>query len=217
MIDAAASHGAKLEAMQIVCSCCSEFSRFALLAAAEFAMPDVASRLRIAFVEHRADYRMNLQFCCDHYRSVSEVCRRLKINRQQFNRYLMGSATPSRHNHKLISDFFGLEEDELFGPHAAFAATFKRRMAAQDAPAVLRHHAALLRAVSGASGPRRRGPGARAQLPVRQPHHRGVLIVLVDHAGRPFRLRNESPRRRLGARHGGPDVRRRGRSRPRPH
>ena len=112
-------------------------------------MPDVASRFRLAFVEHKADYRINLQVCCDHYRSVSEVCRRLKINRQQFNRYLMGSATPSRHNHKLISDFFGLEEDELFGPHAAFSATFKRRTAAQDPPAVLRHHAGLLRAVSG--------------------------------------------------------------------
>ena len=113
-------------------------------------MADVVSRFRLAFAEHQADYRTNLQFCCDHYRSVSEVCRRLKINRQQFNRYLIGSATPSRHNHKLISDFFGLEEDELFGPHAAFAATFKRRIASQDTPSVLRHHARLLRAVSGA-------------------------------------------------------------------
>ena len=113
-------------------------------------MAEVASRFRIVFTEHKADYRINLQFCCDHYRSVSEVCRRLKINRQQFNRYLMGRATPSRHNHKLISDFFGLEEDELFAPQADFAATFKRRMASLDTPSVLRHHAQLLRAVSGA-------------------------------------------------------------------
>ncbi len=114
-------------------------------------MADTVSPFRLAFVEHKADYRANLQFCCDHYRSVSEVCRRLRINRQQFNRYLTGSAIPSRHNHKLVSDFFGLEEGELFTPHAAFAATFKRRIKAQDSPAVLRHHAGLLRAISGAN------------------------------------------------------------------
>jgi hypothetical protein len=112
-------------------------------------MADIASRFRIDVAEHKADYLMNLQFCCDHYRSVSEVCRRLKINRQQFNRYLTGVTIPSRHNHKLISDFFGLEVDELFSSHAAFAATFKRRTASQDSPAVLRHHAGLLRTISG--------------------------------------------------------------------
>ncbi len=113
-------------------------------------MADVISPFRIVFAEHKADYRLNLQFCCDHYRSVSEVCRRLTINRQQFNRYLMGSAAPSRHNHKLISDFFGLEDEELFTSHATFAATFKRRLATQDVPAVLPRSASLLRAVSSA-------------------------------------------------------------------
>ncbi|MCW6512717.1 hypothetical protein [Lichenifustis flavocetrariae] len=63
----------------------------------------------------------------------------------------MGSAIPSRNNHKLISDFFGLEEGELFGPHTAFAATFKRRLPAGDPPAMLRHHAGLLRAISSAN------------------------------------------------------------------
>lgn len=112
-------------------------------------MADVASRFRLAFAEHRAEYRLSLQLCCDHYRSVSEVCRRLAINRQQFNRYLTGSVTPSRHNHKVIGDFFGLEEDELFTPHATFAASFKRRTAARDAHAASRRQASLLRAVCG--------------------------------------------------------------------
>ena len=109
-------------------------------------MADIASPLRLAFAEHKADYRRNLQFCCDHYRSVSEVCRRLAINRQQFNRYLLGSATPSRHNHKLITDFFGLDDGELFTPHADFAASFKRRVA-RDASATL-PLSSLLQAVS---------------------------------------------------------------------
>jgi hypothetical protein len=28
-------------------------------------MADIASRFRIAVAEHKADYLMNLQFCCD--------------------------------------------------------------------------------------------------------------------------------------------------------
>ena len=111
-------------------------------------MPDSVSPFRLAFAEHEADYRMNLQFCCDHYRSVSEVCRRLAINRQQFNRYLVGSAIPSRHNHKLITDFFGLEDGELFTKHTTFAASFKRRMDTQDALAVRPRLSSLLRAIS---------------------------------------------------------------------
>jgi hypothetical protein len=59
----------------------------------------------------------------------------LKINRQQFNRYLTGTAVPSRHNYKLISDFFGLEPEHLFMPSAAFAASFKPRTMAEPAPA----------------------------------------------------------------------------------
>jgi hypothetical protein len=94
----------------------------------------VTLSFQITFADRRDDYRANLQLCCDHYRSVSEVCRRLKINRQQFNRYLAGTAAPSRHNHKLISEFFGLEPEELFNRHAAFAASFKRRSATEHAP-----------------------------------------------------------------------------------
>ncbi|GAB4064909.1 hypothetical protein KHC28_11390 [Ancylobacter sonchi] len=110
-------------------------------------MADIATRFRVLLAERQADYRANLQFCCDHYRSVSDVCRRLKINRQQFNRYLGGTAVPSRHNHKRICDFFGLEEDELFTPHEAFAASFKRRVGSQ--PAMSDTSLALLQKLTG--------------------------------------------------------------------
>ena len=111
-------------------------------------MIDVASPFRLLMSAHGRDYRTNLQFCCDHYRSVSEVCRRVKVNRQQFNRYLAGSAAPSRHNHRRISEFLGLEEHELLMPHGAFAETFARRTTARQPSPALARHAALLRGVS---------------------------------------------------------------------
>lgn len=111
-------------------------------------MVDRASPLRLLISAHEANYRANLQFCCDHYRSVSEVCRRLNLNRQQFNRYLVGSAAPSRHNHRRISNFFGLEEHELLMPHEAFAETFARRTSAVQPLSALDRYAALLREAS---------------------------------------------------------------------
>ena len=111
-------------------------------------MVEVVSPFRLLVSAHGADYRANLQFCCDHYRSVSEVCRRLRLNRQQFNRYLAGSSAPSRHNHRRISDFFGLEEHELLMPHEVFAKTFARRTAARQLLPALDRHAALLREAS---------------------------------------------------------------------
>ncbi|EAA3799300.1 XRE family transcriptional regulator, partial [Salmonella enterica subsp. enterica] len=32
----------------------------------------------------------NLKLLCSHYRSIAEVCRKLAINRAQFNKYLGG-------------------------------------------------------------------------------------------------------------------------------
>ncbi len=63
----------------------------------------------------------NLQLLCSHYRSIAEVCRRLAINRAQFNRYLSGQSRPTRHNLKRIGDFFGVEDYELALPNDQFA------------------------------------------------------------------------------------------------
>ena len=62
----------------------------------------------------------NLRFLTGYYRSVAEVCRRLGLNRSQFNRYLSGRATPSRHVFKSICDFFGVEDFEILLPPAEF-------------------------------------------------------------------------------------------------
>ena len=93
----------------------------------------------------------NLQLLCSHYRSIAEVCRRLAINRAQFNRYLSGQSLPTRHNLKRICDFFGVEDYELSQPPEQFAALIGSR--AKDRPAArdplqrllqpLREHAGL--------------------------------------------------------------------------
>ncbi len=59
------------------------------------------------------DLHRNLSLVCGYFPSIAEVCRKLGINRQQFNKYLAGSARPSRHNMRRICDFFGVSEAEL--------------------------------------------------------------------------------------------------------
>lgn len=55
----------------------------------------------------------NLGTLCGYYPSIAEVCRRLSINRQQFNKYLCADSRPSRHNMRRICDFFGVTESEI--------------------------------------------------------------------------------------------------------
>lgn len=50
---------------------------------------------------------------CSYHFSIAEVCRKLGINRQQFNKYLAGASHPSRRNMRRICDFFGVSESEL--------------------------------------------------------------------------------------------------------
>lgn len=62
----------------------------------------------------------NLKTLCSYYKSISEVCRKVDINRQQFNRYLNGSSFPAYGNLKVICDFFGVDQDEIISPPAIF-------------------------------------------------------------------------------------------------
>jgi hypothetical protein len=63
----------------------------------------------------------NLKLLCSHYRSIAEVCRKLAINRAQFNKYLSGQSCPTPYNLKRIGDFFGVEGYELGLPADQFA------------------------------------------------------------------------------------------------
>jgi len=66
------------------------------------------------------DFSANLGLLCSYRPSIAETCRRLGINRQQFNKYLSGQTRPSRANMRKICDFFGLTEAEIMLEHPQF-------------------------------------------------------------------------------------------------
>lgn len=68
-----------------------------------------------------SDFSANLALLCRQYRSIAEVCRRVGINRQQFNKYLSGTTYPSRYNMQRLCDFFGVTEAEILMDAPRFA------------------------------------------------------------------------------------------------
>ena len=67
-----------------------------------------------------ATFSANLRYLCDQRGSISLICRKIHINRQQFNKYLSGRHMPSPANIRTIADHFGLGVDVLFSPHSEF-------------------------------------------------------------------------------------------------
>jgi transcriptional regulator with XRE-family HTH domain len=78
----------------------------------------------------------NLRKLCSLYPSVTEVSRRLGINRQQFNKYLSGNSFPSLRNLRRITDFFGVDEFEILLPPVEFSAGVLPRSAGAKPPPV---------------------------------------------------------------------------------
>ncbi|HEV2608821.1 MAG TPA: helix-turn-helix transcriptional regulator [Noviherbaspirillum sp.] len=72
------------------------------------------------FYAEQTEFCANLRMLCGYYRSVADVCRKLNINRAQFNRYLNGTSTPSNHTLERICDFFGVEPAEIYLPRDHF-------------------------------------------------------------------------------------------------
>jgi len=87
----------------------------------------------------------NLRHLCGFHPSISSVCRALAINRQQFNKYLSGCATPSVYLLGRIGRFFGVNTEELFLPHE----DFRRKFAGLG-------HGALPQAHDNAASPRKK-------------------------------------------------------------
>lgn len=69
-----------------------------------------------------ADFSANLRYLCDQGGPVSHICRKTRINRQQFNKYLSGKHVPSPKNVRAIADHFGLNPETLFSDHRDFRA-----------------------------------------------------------------------------------------------
>ncbi|MBC9071922.1 helix-turn-helix transcriptional regulator [Thauera sp. CAU 1555] len=81
------------------------------------------------------DFARNLRLLCSYYRSIAEVCRRLGINRPQFNRYLSGRYLPAANTLRRFCDFFGVEEHEIMLPSAQFERLVQVRPRSSAAPA----------------------------------------------------------------------------------
>ncbi|MGN6584792.1 MAG: helix-turn-helix domain-containing protein [Rhizobiaceae bacterium] len=78
-----------------------------------------------------ANFGDNLRLACSTRQSISELCRAVGINRQQFNRYINAGALPSAHNRLRIAAAFGLDPDDFDQPKSVF----RRKLGAQRRPA----------------------------------------------------------------------------------
>lgn len=77
------------------------------------------------------DFKDNLRLLCSYYKSTAEVCRRLGINRPQFNRYLSGTNRPSANTMRRFCEFFGVESHEIVLPHQQFLRLVQTRPVSQ--------------------------------------------------------------------------------------
>lgn len=67
------------------------------------------------------DLGENLQLLCSFEHSVSDACRAMGINRQQFSKYLNGTSKPSARNLNKICNHFKVHPSELYLPHDQFS------------------------------------------------------------------------------------------------
>jgi len=81
------------------------------------------------------DFSRNLRLLCSYHSSIATVCRRLGVNRPQFNKYLSGATRPSAHMMQRICDFFGVDPHEIVLPHGRFEQILSVRPARAAAPA----------------------------------------------------------------------------------
>lgn len=69
-----------------------------------------------------AAFSANLRQLCEQQGSISQICRKIGINRQQFNKYLAGRHMPSTANIRAVANHFGLDPEILFSPQEEFRA-----------------------------------------------------------------------------------------------
>lgn len=74
------------------------------------------------------NFSANLRSLCAEHGNISQICRDIGVNRQQFNRYLNGASLPSAHNMRRIARHFDLTEADLFAETASFERMLKRAL-----------------------------------------------------------------------------------------
>lgn len=75
----------------------------------------------------KRNFAENLRLLCSYKNSISEVCRDIRMNRQQFNKYLSGNTAPSDSNLRKICDYFGVEHHEILLPYEEFELLLRPR------------------------------------------------------------------------------------------
>lgn len=70
---------------------------------------------------------VNLRLLCSYSESISQSCRKMGINRQQFSKYLNGNSMPSMQSLRKICDFFGVESEEITLPPNMFKTLVSQR------------------------------------------------------------------------------------------
>ncbi len=68
----------------------------------------------------QANVQRNLSTLVESCRSVADMCRKVDVNRQQFNKYLVGQHVPSQKILQKIGRYFMMEAEDLFRPPAEF-------------------------------------------------------------------------------------------------
>lgn len=91
----------------------------------------------------------NLKLLCSYEKSVSEVCRAVGINRQQFSKYLEGINQPSPRNLRRICEHFQIQPTELQLPTAEFADRMQFRFSGRHLSKELQPSRMLRRAFPG--------------------------------------------------------------------
>ncbi len=71
--------------------------------------------------ETESGFSQNLRLLCDFEHSVSDACREMNINRQQFSKYLSGLSRPSARNLNKICNHFNVRQADLYLPALEFA------------------------------------------------------------------------------------------------
>lgn len=74
---------------------------------------------------HETNLALNLRALCERRDTIANVCRRIGISRQQFNKYLSGKHNPSRRNVQLICQYFAIDPLDLFLSPDLFARQFE--------------------------------------------------------------------------------------------
>lgn len=91
------------------------------------------------------DLARNLKLLSARYKSIASLCQKMKINRQQFNKYLSADSVPSLHTLNRMADFFGVDETELLLPHEEFVRKVFSRNDGSHVPAPVRNFFAARR------------------------------------------------------------------------